>query len=202
MMIWLLASRHQNRLPDDPQWIERRINATEKVSVDALISSGFLEYCTDDSNSLERLANGASLEEEKETEKKHMRPAGANGHVAAERQPRTETPEGVTLQSVEAQPPPEPIGFQTWWKEYPSVGTRKRGRAKCLRIWRRMKLEPIASHVLGALRRCKASQDWLKQGGQYIPGPEPWLNDTPWETEELLTGRVAPVAVERSWGGE
>jgi hypothetical protein len=42
IMIWLLASRSDNRLPYDPAWVAKRINATAKVDLDALARSGFL----------------------------------------------------------------------------------------------------------------------------------------------------------------
>lgn len=77
----------------------------------------------------------------------------------------------------------DPPGFLRWWAEYPGYGTRKKGRAKCARIWHRKGLEPIAEQVIACLRRCKASHDWTKEGGKYTPGPQPWLNATPWETD-------------------
>ena len=40
--IWLLASRNNNRLPLDPEWVARRINATEKVDLDCLLGAGFI----------------------------------------------------------------------------------------------------------------------------------------------------------------
>ena len=40
--IWLLASRYDNKIPLDPEWVSRRINATEPVNLDLLIKSGFL----------------------------------------------------------------------------------------------------------------------------------------------------------------
>jgi hypothetical protein len=41
--IWLLASRSNNRIPHDPGWIAKRISATEKVDLELLRSSGFIE---------------------------------------------------------------------------------------------------------------------------------------------------------------
>jgi hypothetical protein len=40
--IWLLASRSDNSLPYDADWIGKRINATERVDLGALVASGFL----------------------------------------------------------------------------------------------------------------------------------------------------------------
>ena len=43
--IWLLASRSNNRIPHDPAWIAKRISATERVDLELLRTSGFIE-CT------------------------------------------------------------------------------------------------------------------------------------------------------------
>lgn len=40
--IWLLASRSDNKLPYDPDWISRRINASEPVNLGALVEAGFI----------------------------------------------------------------------------------------------------------------------------------------------------------------
>lgn len=40
--IYLLASRSDNCIPYDSEWIARRINATENVDLDALVQSGFI----------------------------------------------------------------------------------------------------------------------------------------------------------------
>src|SRR5262249_51283737 len=42
ILIWLLASRSDNNLPYDPAWLARRINASEPVDLDALVSAGFI----------------------------------------------------------------------------------------------------------------------------------------------------------------
>src|SRR5271157_1350116 len=47
MLIWLLASRTGNRVPDDPEFVGNRINARNKVDLEILISSGFLEVQSD-----------------------------------------------------------------------------------------------------------------------------------------------------------
>jgi hypothetical protein len=40
--IWLLASRSENKIPFDPAWVGKRINATEKVNLTLLESRGFI----------------------------------------------------------------------------------------------------------------------------------------------------------------
>jgi hypothetical protein len=42
VMIWLLASRIENKIPADGRWIAAKINSTEPVDVDGFIAAGFL----------------------------------------------------------------------------------------------------------------------------------------------------------------
>lgn len=69
--IWLLASRFDNRIPDDPTWIAQRINARTKLDLDELLSAGFIERCNDDQGASTPLAlvkQDATPETETETE--------------------------------------------------------------------------------------------------------------------------------------
>jgi hypothetical protein len=42
LMIWLLASSAEGRVPHDAKFIASRINATEPIELDAIIAAGFL----------------------------------------------------------------------------------------------------------------------------------------------------------------
>lgn len=66
--IWLLASRYENRVPCDAEWVSRRINATNRVDLDLLINSGFLIVDQSCSNVLAEPEQVASLETETETD--------------------------------------------------------------------------------------------------------------------------------------
>jgi hypothetical protein len=37
------------------------------------------------------------------------------------------------------------------------------------------------------------SEDWTKEGGRYIPGPEPWLNNQRWEACPKPARAVGPA---------
>ena len=74
VLIWLLASRSDNFLPYDSAFIQRRINATESVDLDALLHGGFIEKVnknnkvTNASAVLADCAKDARPETETETE--------------------------------------------------------------------------------------------------------------------------------------
>lgn len=67
--IWLLASRYENRVPNDAVWIAGQIGAASPVDLSPLISGGFLEHYDGDSIVLATCAVSATSETERETEK-------------------------------------------------------------------------------------------------------------------------------------
>lgn len=75
-----------------------------------------------------------------------------------------------------------PPGFVRFWKAWPKH-FRKQGRGECVRFWKKNKLEPIADRVIAAMEQSKASYDWTKEAGNYIPFPMTWLGRDPWETD-------------------
>ena len=72
-----------------------------------------------------------------------------------------------------------PVGFLRFWAAYPSV--RKAAKSKCLGVWRRCKLEPRADEVVKALEGWKQTEQWTKEGGQFVCAPIVWLNQERWE---------------------
>lgn len=72
----------------------------------------------------------------------------------------------------------EPEGFAEFWSAYP----RKTAKPNAERAWRR--LSPSAElreTMLRALRAQCGSEQWQRDGGQYIPHPATWLNGRRWE---------------------
>lgn len=75
--IWLLASRSENKIPLDPAWVAKRINATEKVNLRLLEERGFIlldqELQGVEQDASEMLAKCLSRErEEGETEERRI----------------------------------------------------------------------------------------------------------------------------------
>lgn len=75
-------------------------------------------------------------------------------------------------------------GFATFWEQYP----KKVAKSKALKAW--MKIKPVGqllADLMAGLEQQKASSDWQKDRGQFIPHPASWLIDCRWED-------VAPLA--------
>ena len=63
LCIWMLASRTQNKMPMDPQWVKRKIGASSTVDLKVLVEYGFIELIQQ-LPSMEQSASNALVSEE------------------------------------------------------------------------------------------------------------------------------------------
>jgi hypothetical protein len=71
-------------------------------------------------------------------------------------------------------------GFADFWSAYP----KKVAKPKALKAWKKIKpAGQVLASLMAALEKQKASTDWLKDAGQFIPFPASWLNGRRWEDE-------------------
>ena len=82
-------------------------------------------------------------------------------------------------------PPKSPHGddaFAEFWSAYP----RKDSKAKAKASWDKLKPDKkLFSRIMAALEQHKRSDQWSRDGGQYIPYPATWLNQRRWEDEGI-----------------
>lgn len=81
----------------------------------------------------------------------------------------------------------DPPGFSEFWTAYPKHVARKDAVA----AWQ--KIEPpeeLRVKILAAIGAQKKSNQWLKDGGLYIPYPASWLNARRWEDEVLSAAAI------------
>lgn len=79
-------------------------------------------------------------------------------------------------------------GFADFWKQYP----KKVAKPAALKAWKKIKpAAHVQADLMAALGKHKASADWQKDGGQFIPHPASWLNGRRWEDE-------APLAADKT----
>ena len=77
--------------------------------------------------------------------------------------------------------PPQGDLFERFWAAYP----KKKSKGQARRAWDKLKPgSTMVDQMLLAIERAKQSEDWQKDGGQYIPYPATWLNAEGWEDEE------------------
>lgn len=70
--------------------------------------------------------------------------------------------------------------FAKFWAAYP----RKVGKAACEKWFARHKVDDTTVNcMIASLEYLKATEQWRKEGGKYIPYPQTWLNGRRWEDE-------------------
>jgi hypothetical protein len=67
--------------------------------------------------------------------------------------------------------------FLTFWETYP----RKVGKGAAWKSWKRAKGRPPVGELLDAIRLQSRSEQWRKEGGQFVPHPATWLNQARWD---------------------
>jgi hypothetical protein len=70
--------------------------------------------------------------------------------------------------------------FDVFWQAYP----KKTGKDNAIKSWN--KLKPNIYEVINALAWQKQSEQWQKNGGQYIPNPATYLNQGRWKDEPAV----------------
>ena len=77
--------------------------------------------------------------------------------------------------------------FDRFWAAYPKKVAKPEARKRFEKI---SPDEETLALMLAAIERAKQSEQWAKDGGQFIPHPATWLNRRQWEDE---TEPVRPI---------
>lgn len=86
---------------------------------------------------------------------------------------------------VRADLTPEPYGFGEFWAAYP----RKIGKDAARKAFAKRKPDAdLLAEMVSAIHVQARSEQWCKDGGQFIPHPSTWLNQGRWDDE--VTGEV------------
>lgn len=91
---------------------------------------------------------------------------------------------GVVFEDV---PPNPPLGgdFEVFWQAYP----RKAGKDAARRAFdKRKPSRELVQLMLRAIEQQRQSDQWRKDGGQFIPNPSTWLNQGRWADEPAGVG--------------
>lgn len=79
----------------------------------------------------------------------------------------------------------EPLpGFERFWLVWPK-SVRKGSKAECEKAWKKAKAEPESSRVIEHVERLKASPNWTKDNGQFVPAPLVYINQRRWDGAEV-----------------
>jgi hypothetical protein len=73
-------------------------------------------------------------------------------------------------------------GFDAFWQAYP----RRTGKQAALAVWKRLRPDAsLQARILQAVREQSGCEQWLKDGGQFIPHPRTWLSQGRWDDEPV-----------------
>ena len=120
----------------------------------------------------------------------------SNGHDPAPDPP----PVGEGHRPARPAPPASSVGdgFGDFWAVYP----RKKDRDRAEKAWR--KLAPDAdlrAVILAAVERQKRSEQWRRDGGQYIPHAATWINGKRWTDEDDRPTADDRTGISERWAG-
>lgn len=70
--------------------------------------------------------------------------------------------------------------FDEFWEAYP----KKVGKKAALASWKKVKPDTeLFDKIMTAIGRAKATWQWQRENGRYIPNPKTWLNEGRWDDE-------------------
>ena len=70
-------------------------------------------------------------------------------------------------------------GFDAFWAAYP----RKVAKQKAVAAWYKADIPVTLNELLAILEKHKATEQWTKDGGSFIPHPATWINGRRWEDD-------------------
>lgn len=78
------------------------------------------------------------------------------------------------------------IGFEKFWWHYP----KRKSKVQAEKAWKKLQPdEQLQDRISHALERAKKSEDWIKQGGQFVPYPASWINQRRWEDDDSAASK-------------
>lgn len=74
-------------------------------------------------------------------------------------------------------------GFEIFWKVYP----KKKSKGAAEKAWRSIRPdEKLLQAMVNSIEQAKQTEQWKKEGGQFIPHPATWLRSKGWEDESII----------------
>jgi hypothetical protein len=138
-----------------------------------------IEYNPSKSNSGEEIENSG---EEIENESKEQETKENNNNLKETR--KIEKAEKSYIESL----------FNKFWTEYPRRDAKQCALKKFVTLMKECKsqenMDALFNKMLKAVDKAKASPQWSKDNGQYIPMAQTWLNQHRWEDEGVVASQT------------
>jgi len=164
IMIWLVASRSNNKIPYDAEWISGRINASEKVDLDVLVKAGFIEI----NQELQSVEQDAS---------KPLAECLPRERDRGREREETESPPKAPRKRMACLNADQSKIFEEWYAIYPLHKARLAAERSFLAALARAS---PAELLAGAARY---RDECVGKEPRYIAHPASWLNAGRWKDE-------------------
>jgi len=151
--LFLLASRCENKIPADPQWIKNKCNIKGEVNLEPLLSNGFLTIIKDDMQNDSKMIASCQRNADSETE--------------------TETEKRQIYQSF----------FDQFWLKYPKKIAKDKCQIKWNALFKGKNIEKLNQEIMAGLDKYINYWNEKGTEKQYIPNPLTWLNQGRWKDE-------------------
>ena len=185
LSIWLLASRTNNKIPNNARWIGNKINATEEVNLNILIESGFIELISSKNNKLQEPEQDASIP---------LQEPEQDACLERERETEKERKDNSKEQRIED-------AFDKFWSSY----HKKQGRAQAMKAFKSaIKREGIKDYLEFSdmlISDCKSRLSSNQFGFDNL-NASTYLNNNRWEDEKTQSSsqssdeRISSIASE------
>lgn len=167
MTCLILASRTNNKIPADPSYLKKVMRLDKNPDLSRLISSGLLYTYEPSSIGLDNSYTNAPV----------------HNHSLLSSPLLSSSSSLIQKEGKES----EKGEFEIFWNCYP----KKAGKKAAQKAFQHAQDRPRIDDLLAAIHRAKASPQWAKDGGQFIPHPATWLNrgqwaDVPTETKPTV----------------
>ena len=166
MLIWLLASQMDNKIPADPLFIQSQLGLKEAINLKELIDKGFL---VDDSGVLAGCKQVAIVETETEAETY-----------------REETEKELSVKKPKKSPMDlyiEISNFDNFWDAYGKIGNKQ----QAIKSYNKS-IKEGASHeeILGGLTNYQSQCQANNTEQRFIKHASTWLNNRGWEDDYTI----------------
>lgn len=92
----------------------------------------------------------------------------------------TTTKKQLSKKADSKKPKSKASGFDEFWEAYPN----KRDKSKARELWQKLAPdEALKKQIIAAVKQQARSEEWTKDGGQFVPYPSTWLRRRRWEDE-------------------
>lgn len=206
--LWCLADR-EGRLEDRPKRIKAEVLPYDDCDVEKLLQAlqhaKFIVRYQVDGKGYIKVLNFKKHQNPHKKEAESILPAAPEIPERASEIPERAVliPDSLSLDSLipDSLNPPTPFAtrkpfrsrkqqgrFDHFWDKYP----KKKSKGQAEKAWAKINpSEQLFTAIMDGLERAKTSNDWLKDGGKYIPYPATWLSAKGWEDEhnkEVIPG--------------